>query len=254
MLLGLGVSGPQVVEGWHGVPYGKPLVRTREYVEIVRTILKREHPLEHHGEHYDIPVRGGTGLGKPLKLIIHPLRSTIPIYLAAVGPKNVALAAEIGDGWLPIFFSPQRMNIYREWLDEGFARAEGGKDPAKFDIAATVHVQMGDDVNACRSAIKPILALYIGGMGAKETNFYFNIACRYGYEDAAVKIQAAFLAGKKMEAVMAVPDELVDEIALCGPRERIAERLADWRSSGVTTLVCGTTSIDAIRTMAELVL
>jgi F420-dependent oxidoreductase-like protein len=254
MLLGLGVSGPQVVEGWHGVPYGKPLVRTREYVEIVRTILKREHPLEHHGEHYDIPVRGGTGLGKPLKLIIHPLRSTIPIYLAAVGPKNVALAAEIGDGWLPIFFSPQRMNIYREWLDEGFARAEGGKDLAKFDIAATVHVQMGDDVNACRSAIKPILALYIGGMGAKETNFYFNIACRYGYEDAAVKIQAAFLAGKKMEAVMAVPDELVDEIALCGPRERIAERLADWRSSGVTTLVCGTTSIDAIRTMAELVL
>ena len=128
MLLGLGVSGPQVVEGWHGVVYGKPLVRTREYVEIVRTILKREKPLEHHGEHYDIPVRGGTGLGKPLKLIIHPFRSSIPIYLAAVGPKNVALAAEIGDGWLPIFLSPGRMNIYREWLDEGFARADAGKD------------------------------------------------------------------------------------------------------------------------------
>jgi len=254
MLLGLGVSGPQVVEGWHGVPYGRPLVRTREYVEIVRTILNRDRPLEHHGEHYDIPVRGGTGLGKPLKLIIHPFRPSIPIYLAAVGPKNVALAAEIADGWLPIFFSPERMNVYREWLDEGFARAGSSKDPGKFDIAATVHVQMGDDVHACRNAIKPILALYIGGMGAKETNFYYNIACRYGYEDAAVKIQAAFLAGKKMEAVMAVPDELVDEIALCGPRERIAERLAAWRSSGVTTLICGTTNIDAIRSMAELML
>ena len=253
MLLGLGVSGPQVVEGWHGVPYGKPIVRTREYVEIVRTILKREKPLEHHGEHYDIPVRGGTGLGKPLKLIIHPLRPSIPIYLAAVGPKNVALAAEIADGWLPMFMSPGRMNIYREWLDEGFTRA-GNKDTKAFDIATTVHIHLGDDVNACRMAVKPMLALYIGGMGAREKNFYFNIACRYGYEDAALRIQDLFLAGKKNEAVMAVPDELVDEVALCGPRERIAERLEVWKTSGITTLICGSGSIEAIRMMAELLL
>ncbi len=254
MLLGLGVSGPQVVEGWHGVVYGKPIVRTREYVEIVRTILRREQPLEHHGEHYDIPVRGGTGLGKPLKLIIHPLRSSIPIYLAAVGPKNVALAAEIADGWLPIFLSPTRMNIYREWLDEGFARAGANKDRTQFDIATTVHIHVGDDVDACRNQVKPTLALYIGGMGAKEKNFYFNIACRYGYEEAALKIQELFLSGKKKEAIMAVPDDLVDEVSLCGPRERIAERLAAWRSSGVTTFICGTSSIDVVRMMAELVL
>src|ERR1017187_951164 len=190
MLLGLGVSGPQVVEGWHGVPYGKPLVRTREYVEIVRDILKREKPLEHHGEHYDIPVRGGTGLGKPLKLILHPLRAHIPIYLAAIGPKNVALAAEIADGWLPIFFAPRRMDVCREWLDEGFARAGGGKGLENFDIAPSVIVSMGPDVNECRNAVKPHIALYVGGMGAKEKNFYFNLVCRYGYEEAAQKIQA----------------------------------------------------------------
>jgi len=254
MLLGLGVSGPQVVEGWHGVPYGKPLVRTREYVEIVRTVLEREQPLEHHGEHYDIPVRGGTGLGKPLKLIIHPLRRDIPIYLAAIGPKNVALAAEIADGWLPVFFSPDRMDVYRESLDEGFARAGGGKGLAKFDIAPTVSVHLGGDVNACRNAVKPHLALYIGGMGARDRNFYYNLACRYGYEEAAGKIQDLFLQGQKAEATAAVPDELVDEVALCGPKERIADRLAAWRSCGITTLICGTSNIEALRVMAELVL
>lgn len=254
MLLGIGASGPQVVEGWHGVPYGKPVTRAREYVEIIRKILKREKPLEHHGEHYDIPTRSGSGLGKPLKLIIHPLRSNIPIYLAAVGPKNVALAAEIADGWLPIFFSPHRMNVYREWLDEGFAKAGGGKDLSSFDIAPTVTVQMGDDVDNCRNMIKPHLALYIGGMGAREKNFYFNIACRYGYEEAANKIQDLYLAGKKMEAVMAVPDELVDEVALCGPKERIAERLAAWKECGITTLICGVSDINALRVMAEMAL
>lgn len=254
MLLGLGVSGPQVIEGWHGVPYGKPLVRTREYVEIVRTILKRERPLEHHGEHYDIPARDGTGLGKPLKLIIHPFRSSIPIYIAAIGPKNVALAAEIADGWLPIFMSPGRMNIYRDWLEEGFAKAGSSKNITDFDIAATVHIHLGDDINACRNEVKPMLALYIGGMGAKEKNFYFNLACRYGYEAAAVKIQELYLVGKKMEAITTVPDELVDEVALCGPRERIAERVEAWRSSGITTLICGTANLDSIRVMAELVL
>src|SRR5262252_3291050 len=159
MLLGIGASGPQVVEGWHGVPYGKPVTRAREYVEIVRKILERERPLEHHGEHYDIPTRSGSGLGKPLKLIIHPLRSNIPIYLAAVGPKNVALAAEIADGWLPIFFSPERMNVYREWLDEGFAKSTGAKDLSNFDVAPTVHIVVNDDVNAARNQVKPMLAL-----------------------------------------------------------------------------------------------
>jgi len=254
VLLGLGVSGPQVIEGWHGVPYGKPLTRTREYVEIVRKILKREQPLEHHGEHYDIPTRGGSGLGKPLKLIIHPLRSNIPIYLAAIGPKNVALAAEIADGWLPIFFSPERMKIYREWLAEGFVRAGGGKDLSRFDIAPTATVVLGDDVNACRNTIKPHLALYIGGMGAREKNFYYNLACRYGYEEAAGKIQDLFLQGLKIEAAALVPDALVDEVALCGPKERIAERLTVWRESGITTLICGTASVEAVRVMAELAL
>jgi F420-dependent oxidoreductase-like protein len=193
-------------------------------------------------------------LGKPLKLIIHPLRSDIPIYLAAVGPKNVALAAEIADGWLPIFFSPYRVNVYREWLDEGFAKAGGGKNLSSFDIAPTVMIQMGDDVANCRNMIKPHLALYIGGMGAREKNFYFNIACRYGYEEAANRIQDLYLAGKKLEAVTAVPDELVDEIALCGPRERIADRLVAWKECGITTLICGVSDINALRVMAELAL
>jgi F420-dependent oxidoreductase-like protein len=252
MLVGIGASGPQVVEGWHGVPYGKPVTRAREYVEIMRTIWKRETPLEHHGEHYDIPCKGGSGLGKPLKLIVHPLRPTIPIYLAAVGPKNVTLAAEIADGWLPIFFSPERLPVYQEWLNEGFAKAGGGKNLSNFDIAPTVTIAMGDDVAACRNAVKPMLALYIGGMGAKGKNFYYDIACRYGYDEAADQIQAFYLSGKKAEAMMAVPDALVDEVALCGPRERIAERLAAWKTCGITTMICGTSDINALRVMAEL--
>lgn len=254
MLLGLGVSGPQVVEGWHGVPYGKPLGRTREYIEIVRTILKREVPLEHHGEHYDIPTRSGSGLGKPLRLITHPLRSDIPIYLAAIGPKNVALSAEIADGWLPFLISPERMSIYREWLDEGFAKAGGGKDLSNFDIAPSVTVVLGDDVDACRNTVKPFIALYVGGMGAREKNFYFNLACRYGYEAEAVKIQDLFLSGRKAEAIATVPDALVDEVALCGPRERIADRLEAWKASGIPTLICAGANLESVRMMAELAL
>ena len=252
--MGLGVSGPQVVEGWHGVSYGKPLARAREYVEIVRAILRREQPVEHHGPHYDIPVQGGTGLGKPLKLILHPLRANIPIYLAAIGPKNVALAAEIADGWLPIFFSPRRMKIFRESLKEGFALAGASKDASRFDIAPSVQVALGRDLEACRNSLKPQLALYIGGMGARGRNFYFNLACRYGYEDAAVRIQDFFLGGKRAEAAEAVPDQLVDEVALCGPKERIAERLALWQECGVTTLICGASNLETLRIMAELVL
>ncbi|MBJ7262062.1 MAG: LLM class F420-dependent oxidoreductase, partial [Acidimicrobiia bacterium] len=219
-LLGLGLSGPQVVEGWHGQRYGKPLVKTREYVEIVREILRREKPLEYHGEHYDIPFtgEGATGLGKPLKLIVHPKRADLPIYIAAIGPKNVELAAEIADGWLPIFFSPYRLQeTYGAALDAGFAKAGGGKDLKSFDIAPTISVLIGDDLETLRGFVKPMAALYIGGMGARGKNFYNDLACRYGFEAEAKEIQDLYLDGKKAEATAAVPDDLVDEIALIGP-------------------------------------
>ena len=254
--LGLGLSGPQVVEGWHGVAYGKPLARTREYVDVVRTILRRETPLEHHGEHYDIPYSGtdATGLGKPLKLINHPLRPDIPIYLAAIGPKNVGLAAEIADGWLAIFFSPTRFDVWETVLADGFRRAGGGKGIHEFDIAANVPVVVGDDVAACMSVVKPMLALYVGGMGARGKNFYFDLVCRYGYEDAAREIQDLFLAGEKREATAKVPDDLVDEIALVGPKERIAERIEPWLESPTTTMIVGAGQPEALELVAELTL
>jgi F420-dependent oxidoreductase-like protein len=253
-LLGIGASGPQVIEGWHGVAYGKPLGRAREYVAVVRAIWQREKPLEHTGEHYQIPYAGpdATGLGKPLKSILHG-RADIPIYLAAIGPKNVALAAEIADGWLPVFFSPERMRMYRPSLDAGLAQSGGKKSLATFDIAPTVRIALGDDVAACRTLMKPQLALYIGGMGARGKNFYNDLARRYGYEAAAEKIQDLYLSGKKAEAVAAVPDALVDEVALCGPRERIRDRLSAYKEAGVTTLICGTSQPEAVRLMAELV-
>src|SRR6266567_619592 len=245
-LLGLGLSGPQVAEGWHGQPYGKPLTKTREYVDIVRSIIRREAPLEHHGEHYDIPYQGpgATGLGKPLKLIVHPKRE-IPIYLAAIGPKNVALAAEIADGWLPVWFSPQRLGVYAEAFEH--------RDLSTFDIAPTVTVVLGDDAAVCRQMVKPMLALYIGGMGARGRNFYNDLACRYGYEGAAKEIQDLYLDGKKNEAAAAVPDELVDEVSLCGPKSRIAELLEPWKGSPVTTMILGTAQPEALDVMAELV-
>src|SRR5215216_1992471 len=191
VLLGLGLSGPQVVEGWHGQPYGKPLAKTREYVDIVRTILSREEPLEHHGEHYEIPYSGpgATGLGKPLKIIGRP-RADLPIYVAAIGPKNVELAAEIADGWLPIFFSPYQLaETYGAGLEAGFAKADDGKSRTDFDIAPSVTVLVGDDVDALREFMKPVTALYVGGMGARGRNFYNDLACRFGYEAAAKEIQ-----------------------------------------------------------------
>jgi F420-dependent oxidoreductase-like protein len=243
-LLGLGTSGPQVVEGWHGEPWGKPLRRTREYVEIVRKVLRREE-LEHHGEEYEIPYGGpdATGLGKPLKLMLRPLRAEIPIYLAALGPRNVALAFEIADGWIPIFFSPEHA---REAF--GFEGRDG------FDVAPSAHVVLTDDVQAGRDSVKPILALYVGGMGARGTNFYNALVRRYGYEAEAERIQELYLGGKKLEAIAAVPDALVDDVALVGPRERIADRLDAWRESGATTLLCSTHDPKALRTMAELLL
>jgi len=246
-LLGLGTSGPQVAEGWHGDPWGKPLGKTREYVEIVRRILRRE-TLEHHGEHYDIPYsgEGSTGLGKPLKLLARPLRAEIPIYLAAIGPKNVALAAEIADGWLPIFFSPERFaDVFQPHLS-------GARDG--FDVAAMAPLVLMDDVQAGRDALKPMLALYIGGMGSRRQNFYNALAARYGYEAEARAIQELYLGGKHREAIASVPDALVDEVALVGPRERIAERLDAWREAGVTTLLCRTDQPEALAVIAELVL
>jgi F420-dependent oxidoreductase-like protein len=253
--LGLGVSGPQVVEGWHGQAFGKPLAKTREYVEIVRSILRRDKPLQFRGEYYQIPYAGAdaTGLGKPLRSILHG-RAGMPIYLAAVGPRNVALAAEIADGWIPVFFSARRMAMFRGWLGEGFGAGGRGAQAARdFDVMPMVPVVVGDDVGACRAAVKPRLALYVGGMGARGRNFYNDIARRYGYEEAAKLIQDLYLTGAKDEAAAAVPDALVDEVALCGPRERIREQLIEWTNSGVTTImVTGDTA--AVRTMAELVL
>jgi F420-dependent oxidoreductase-like protein len=251
VLLGLGLSGPQVVEGWHGQPYGKPLVRTREYIEIVRRIWAREAPLDYKGAEYQIPIEGGTGLGKPLKMIIHPLRPRIPIYLAAIGPKNIELAGEIADGWLPIFFSPQRENAYLAPLRAGLAKRQAAET---FDIAPTVTIVLGSDAQGCRDFLKPMLALYVGGMGARGKNFYNDLVCRYGYEAAAHQIQGLYLEGKKNEAAAAVPDALVDEVALCGPKERIAELLEPWKTSRATTLICGTSQPEALRVMAELLL
>jgi F420-dependent oxidoreductase-like protein len=241
-VLGLGTSGPQVVEGWHGQPWGKPLTKTREYVEIVRAALRRE-TVEFHGDQYEIPYSGAdaTGLGKPLKLMLRPLRDSIPIYLAALSPKNVRLAFEIADGWMPIFFSPEHA-----------PHAFGYEPREGFEIVPTVHVIVTDDVDAARDALRPVLALYIGGMGARGANFYNALVRRYGYEAEAERIQALYLDSKQREAIASVPDALIDEVALVGPPGRIRDRLDAWRESGVTTLLVGAADAGALRTMAEL--
>jgi F420-dependent oxidoreductase-like protein len=239
-VLGLGTSGPQVVEGWHGQEWGKPLARTREYVEIVRAALRRER-LEHHGEQYDIPVSGGTGLGKPLKLMMRPLRADLPIYLAAIGPKAVEQALEIADGWLPIFWSPERARSVFP-----VERARPG-----FDIAPAAPAIVIDDVDAGRNALKEYYSFYIGGMGAKTKNFYNDLFVRYGYEAEAAEIQELFLGGHQREAAAKVPDTFVDEVALVGPVERIRERLAAWRESGATSLLVSTRDVATLRGVAE---
>ncbi|HEY5294991.1 MAG TPA: LLM class F420-dependent oxidoreductase [Gaiellaceae bacterium] len=239
-LMGIGTSGPQVVEGWHGQEWGKPLGKTREYVEIVRAALRRER-LEHHGAHYDIPVQGGTGLGKPLKLMARPLRSEIPIYLASIGPKAVELAFEIADGWLPIFWSPEK------------ARSVFPLDRARegFEIAPSVPAVLTDDVASGREVLKEYYSFYIGGMGARGKNFYNDLFTRYGYESEAREIQDLFLEGKQREAAAKVPDAFVDEVALVGPVERMRDRLAAWRESGVTTMLVSTRDEATLRAVAE---
>jgi len=242
-LLGLGTSGPQVVEGWHGESWGKPLAKTREYVEVVRAALRRER-LEFEGEHYNVPYRGpdATGLAKPLKLMVRPPRAEIPIYLASLRRRSVQLATEIADGWLPIFFSPERA---RQTFPVPFERNG-------LDIAPAVPAVLSDDVETARDALKPYYALYVGGMGARGKNFYNELACEYGFEEAAQRIQELFLDGKQRDAAAAVPDELVDELALVGPRERIAERLEAWEESGATTMLVSTRDAASLRAVAEL--
>jgi F420-dependent oxidoreductase-like protein len=236
--LGLGTSGPQVIEGWHGVPYDAPVGRTRELIEICRMVWRRER-LDYHGKHYTLPLDsangGGTGLGKPLKLINHPVRERIPIVVAALGPKNVALAAELAEGWQPIFYFPEKAGL--TWdapLAEGRARRDQGLPP--LDVIAEAPVAIGDDVTHLRDVTRPFFALYIGGMGARGRNFYFDLACRFGYADEAKQIQDAYLSGRKDEAAALVPAELVEKTSLIGPRGYVTERLAAFRAAGVSTL------------------
>jgi F420-dependent oxidoreductase-like protein len=232
-ILGLGPSGPQVVEGWHGVAYGRPLTRTKEYISIIRKILAREEKLTHDGFHYQIPYRGegATGLGKPLKSILHG-DPALQIYTASISPAGMECAGEVADGVFPVWMNPERFDVFEESLEKGFAKAGGGKSLADFEVAPFVTCIMGDDIEKCRAPIKANMALYIGGMGARGKNFYNDYAKRLGYEEAAVTIQDLYLDGKKAEAAAAVPDALVDDVALVGPEARIRDRLQIWKEAG----------------------
>ncbi len=251
-LLGLGPSGPQVVEGWHGVPYGKPLTRTREYVKILRDIFAREAPLEHKGEHYQIPFQGegASGLGKPLKSILHG-RADIPIFTASIGPAGIACSGEVADGLIPVWMNPERMDLIEPHLEKGFAKAGGGKGMADFRIAPFVGGVLGDDLEQCRMPMRGMLALYIGGMGARGKNFYNDYANRLGYGEQAKQVQDLYLDGKKAEAMAAVPDELIDEVALVGPKARIAERLEAWKASPVTDMLVSAGQPELLEVLAE---
>ncbi len=253
LILGLGVSGPQVVEGWYGQSFAKPLARMREYIGILRQIWRREGPVTSDGQHYPLPLPDGTGLGKPLKASIHPLREDIPIFLAAEGPKNIAMAAELCDGWLAIFYSPKHEDLYAEPLAEGFAR-DGARHTAQdFEVAATVPFIVTDDVESAMNAIRPMYALYFGGMGARSANFHANVPIRMGYEREVKEIQDLYLSGKKQEAAAAVPAKLIDELALIGPADKIRHDLEAWRDSSVTTLLISGDP-QTLRSAAELVL
>jgi F420-dependent oxidoreductase-like protein len=238
-VLGLGASGPQVVEGWYGRPYPRPLERTREYVQIVRDIVRRERPVEFHGRHYDLPYGGddGMGIGKPLRSTVHPLRDEIPIYLGAEGPRNVALAAEIADGWLPLFFSPRDDAWYRARLAEGFAASGDATKADRFDVASMLIVVPGDEVERCADQIRPFVALYAGGMGAKDANFHFDVFARMGWEEVATKVQALYLDGRKQEAAALIPTAMVEDVALIGPPDKIRDDVARWRETCLTTVL-----------------
>jgi F420-dependent oxidoreductase-like protein len=253
LILGLGVSGPQVVEGWYGQPFDKPLARMREYIGILRDIWARQGPVANDGPHYPLPLPGGTGLGKPLKSSIHPLREDIPIYLAAEGPKNIALAGELCDGWLALFYSPHHDGFYRSALEEGLARTGARRTADDFEVAATVPLIVTDDIEQAADALRPMYALYFGGMGARGTNFHANVAIRMGYEAEVGKIQELYLSGHKDEAAAAVPTKLLEQITLIGPKDKIRHDLEAWQESIVTTLLVGGDP-QTLRTAAELVL
>lgn len=245
LILGIGVSGPQVVEGWYGQPFPKPLGRTREWIQLFRKMVSRKEPVTFDGEHYKLPHPGGSGLGKPLKLITHPMRDYIPVYMGAEGPKNVALATEMADGWLPLFCSPETFDLYKDSL------AAAKPD---FDIAATVNVVVSDDLQQALVPIKMMLGFYLGGMGARGRNFHLNLMERMGYGEPARKVQQLFLDGKRDEAFAAVPDELADAISLAGPPERIKDRLQAWKGTPVKTLIAATRDPAVLQLLAETVL
>ncbi|MEO6090940.1 MAG: LLM class F420-dependent oxidoreductase [Umezawaea sp.] len=252
-VLGLGVSGPQVVEGWYGAPFGKPLARTREYVSIIRQVLAREQPVRNDGPHYPLPYRGpgATGLGKPLRPITHPLRADLPIWLGAEGPRNVALAAEIADGWLAIYYAPRLAAMYDEWLDEGFATPGARRTREDFEIAAMCQVVVTDDAVGVRAALKPVVALYLGGMGAPGMNFHAEVFSRMGYREVVEDIGKLFLAGRKEEAAQAVPDEMVAEISIVGTADEVRADLGRWRAAGVSTVIVGCRDAASIRAVAD---
>ena len=252
-ILGLGVSGPQVVEGWYGMPFAKPLARTREYIGILRDIWARQGPLVSEGPFYPLPLPDGTGLGKPLKSSIHPLREEIPIYLGAEGPKNVALCAELCDGWLAMLFSPTHQDANREALQEGFSRPGARRKPEEFEVCATVPMIVSDDVDGAIDSLRPFYALYFGGMGAKGANFHANVPIRMGYGREVEQIQELYLSGHKDEAGAKIPRELIEELSLVGPPAKIRDDLEKWRESIVTTLLVSADA-SALRTIAELVL
>jgi len=257
VILGMGVSGPQVVEGWYGQPFGKPLARTREVVDIIRKVLAREDKVTNDGPHYPLPFNGegSVGLGKPLKPIVHPLRADVPIWLGAEGPKNVAQTAEIADGWIPIFYTPKSAGMYQPWLDEGFARPGARRTRQDFEIAATCHLQVvknSEEKQFVLDAIKPSVSLYMGGMGAQEANFHNQVFVRMGYADLAAEVQKLYLSGDKDKATALIPDELVDDMHIVGTPGEVKERVAQWEATGVTTLLLSARSADEIRSVAEL--
>ncbi len=252
-MLGLGVSGPQVVEGWYGQPFPRPLARTREYVAVVRAILAREQPVEFRGAHYQLPLRGGTGLGKPLRLTVHPRRPDLPILLGAEGPRNISLAAEIADGWLPLFYAPDHDREQRQALVSGFAVPGARATPETFEIAGMVPIVVDDDLERAADAVRPMVALYIGGMGGRDANFHFNVFVRMGHEAAAVRVRDLYLAGRRAEAVAAVPTRLVEDIALVGPLAKLREEAPRWRDSLLTTILAAGPA-PVLRVAAELFL